>query len=63
RFDAARDKRASFDALFLRGLTRTYLISGFFYIITGEIGSGDTAYGAELWIAAQTREQHRFLQI
>ncbi|AIJ08374.1 Hypothetical protein ETEE_1928 [Edwardsiella anguillarum ET080813] len=35
----------------------------FFYIITGEMGSGDTAYGAELWIAAQTREQHRFLQI
>ncbi|QDW35367.1 elongation factor tu [Yersinia sp. KBS0713] len=29
RFDATCDKRASFDALFLRCHTRTYLISSF----------------------------------
>jgi len=36
-----RKKRASFDALFIRSRTRTWLISDFLLIIIAETGSED----------------------
>jgi hypothetical protein len=52
-----RNKRASFDALFARFHTRTWLISDFFVIIIAETGSEEGVYTPNHSSTAITQQQ------